>query len=648
MMQRLRLPLLLRLVLTLAAAGLLPLGISFYQLRTNKDALLDQVHRTHMVAASTAAARVESHLASLRTVARSLAANPVLYGDSQQELLKGTLQAQPAITVVGVYNHAGERVVRVQRSGMQEEIPSVREADAPALGVFRGATRRWLRIREAIPDDLGELILIAEAESLDEVVQAHEMGEAAYLVLANREGEVLFGHDLTLDDFPAAVVRNARTGKLSSGASRYRVPGGEDLIVAHSEVSSTPWFVLSRQPARVAEVAQRRIRQATRLSAVAAVLLAAVLSTGAYVTTIRPLRRLIRAQRQLVGADAGVAGGSEIEQLEQSFALLEQRVHDREDLGKVFLGRYQVVEVVGSGAMGTVFKGWDPKLERAIALKTIRLTSEEFKREKLVASLLKEASTSARFNHPNIATVYDVADEGTAAFIAMEFVDGLSLDRYVTARGHLGWQEIVPLGAAIARALAKAHEYELVHQDIKPGNILLGRDQSIKVTDFGISQLLTSASASPDMICGTPGYIAPEVFEGAGYTPRSDLFALGVLLHECLGGSHPFAGRNLHMTVMNTIHEKPEPIDHLHPDMPAQLAKLISQLLEKDPGDRPDGAAHVAAALDKMALQLELSWDQDVLAAPETPDEAREGVPRTQLLSLRPATLLSRTPSRLT
>jgi len=647
-MLRPRLPLLLRLVLTLAAAGLLPLGISFYQLRTNKDALLEQVQRTHMVAASTATARVEAHLSSLRTVARSLATNPVLYGSSDssaaQELLTGTLQAQPTIAVVEVCNAAGERVVRVHRAGMQEEIPSACEADSPELGVFRGATRRWLRLRETIPGELGELILIAEAEPLDALVQAHEMGEEAHLVLASREGEVLFGHDLTLDDFPAEVVANARSGKLTSGASRYRNPEGEDLIVAHSGVSSAPWFVLSRQGARVAEVAQQRIRRATWFSAAAAVLLAVALSSGAYVTAIRPLRRLIRAQRELAGAEAGAAAGSEIEQLEQSFAMLEQRVHDREDLGKVFLGRYQVVEVVGSGAMGTVFKGWDPKLERPIALKTIRLTAEEFKREKLVESLLKEAVTSARFNHPNIVTVYDVANEGAAAFIAMEFVDGVSLDRYVSARVRLGWREVIPLGAAIAQALTKAHEHELVHQDVKPGNILLGRDHSIKVTDFGISQLLTSASASPDVICGTPGYIAPEVFEGAGYTPRSDLFALGVLLHECLLGRHPFAGRNLHMTVMNTIHEKPEPIDHLHPDMPPQLGEVLLRLLEKDPSDRPADAKGVAQVFDRMAIELGLVWDQDVLAEPAIPKSREGGPPPTQLLSLRTTTLMSRPP----
>jgi len=260
--------------------------------------------------------------------------------------------------------------------------------------------------------------------------------------------------------------------------------------------------------------------------------------------------------------------------------------------------------MVGSGAMGTVFKGWDPKLDRPLALKTIRLESEAGKREKLATTLLREAKTSAGFNHPNIVTVYDAAGEGAAAFIAMEFVDGITLEDLITSRRRLEWRQAVPLGAAIARGLAAAHDRQLVHQDVKPANILLGKDGSIKVTDFGISQLISAAHPTEGVICGTPGFIAPECLEGAGYSPKSDLFALGVLLYECLAGAHPFASRNLRVTILNTLNKDPERLAGLHPDMPPELERLIFQLLEKSPDRRPADAETVTRVLEALAAEI--------------------------------------------
>jgi hypothetical protein len=465
------------------------------------------------------------------------------------------------------------------------------------------------------------------------MVATLEMGEEAHLVVISQAREVLFGHDLTAADFPAEIVNEATSGKIGSGSSKFRGPQAEELIVAYSRLRAAPWVVLSRQPARAAEEWQQRIRQATWVAAVGTMLLTLVLSGAAWVTVIRPLRRVARAQRALVGAGAGPAVGSEIEQLEESFALLEQRVRDQQDLGKVFLGRYQVVEMVGSGGMGTVFRAWDPKLQRPVALKTIRLTADELKREKLLSVLLKEAVTSAKFNHPNIVTVYDVADEGSAAFIAMEFVDGVSLETYMATHGRVEWWEIIPLGEAIARGLAQAHESGLVHQDVKPANILLGRDQSIKVTDFGMSQLISSATREHDVICGTPGYIAPEIFSGEGYTAHSDLFSLGVLLWECLAGKHPFTGATMHKMILNTIKIKPQPLRELYPDLPRELAELVAKLLAKEPVERPAAALAVAEAFAEMAAARELCWAPRMLPAPAVM-ETRSTIRRSQLIPL--------------
>ena len=165
--RKLRLPLILKVVLTLAATGLLPLAISYFQLKTNEDALLLQVQQTHKVAATTAAARVDAYLEALVTVAKSSAGNPVLYQDPRslaaQELLTGVLQARPDVAAAGIFSPAGEQVILAQRIDMRSEIAAVREAADPReVVVFDGETQRWIRVREALPEDRGQLVLIAD------------------------------------------------------------------------------------------------------------------------------------------------------------------------------------------------------------------------------------------------------------------------------------------------------------------------------------------------------------------------------------------------------------------------------------------------------------------------------------------------------
>ncbi len=643
-----RFPLLARVVAALVATGLLPLAISYYQLRTNKDALRDQVERTHVVASLAAAVQVDTYLDGLLTLARSTASHPVLLSSPQsptaQELLQGTLVAQPAVVLAGVFNAAGETVVMVRRKEFKAEIgslydfggrPSGATVDDPReVSVVSGATDRWLRVRAALPQDSGHLVLLAKTETLDDKVQAFQIGEQATLALASQEGEMLFGGAESLDEFPAPVVAQAMSGKIDSGKS-IQADGldGED-IVGYARLHNAPWFVLSRQPARVAEVAQEGIRRASWISAALAMALAAAISGGAYLTVVKPLRRLAAAQSQLVGGEDAAVGGSEIDQLEASFELLQQRIRDSEDLGQVFLGRYEVTGLIGSGAMGSVFKGRDPKLKRDLALKTMRVNAEDIDHLKLIASLLDEAAISARFHHPNIVTVYDVADQGNAAFIAMELVDGTNLEKYLEREGPLDPEQVIPLGAAIAHALATAHEHDLVHHDVKPANVLLGHDRSVKVTDFGISELISAASRSDDVICGTPGYIAPECFLGDAYTPSADLFALGLILYEALVGRHPFQGRTLRETIMNTATVDPEPIENFRGNVPPKLAELIMGLMAKEPADRPGSAAEVAELLEEMARARNLKWQPEPFEAKLSAEQVAKAGERTQLISM--------------
>lgn len=332
--------------------------------------------------------------------------------------------------------------------------------------------------------------------------------------------------------------------------------------------------------------------------------------------------------RQRLRASASAAKPS----LEKAIAELEQRIETHDRLDDVHLGRYQVRRLLGRGAMGTVLSGWDPKLQRPVALKTIRFNVKDSRRkdrEQEASRLLREAVANARINHPNIVTVFDVGDEGKAAFIAMELVEGTNLEAHLAAHGTISYRRLVPLAAAVARALAAAHEHGIIHRDVKPGNVLLGRDGSVKVTDFGISEFLSRANDSGS-IFGTPGYLAPESLTGDLTTPASDLFALGVTLYECLTGRHPFVDRNWRRTLHNTIMEQPPPLAEVVTDVPPRLADLISRLLAKERKDRPDSSAAVAAELEAVAAAEDLTWTLD--APQRSSPQRRRSTTKSRLL----------------
>ncbi len=272
-------------------------------------------------------------------------------------------------------------------------------------------------------------------------------------------------------------------------------------------------------------------------------------------------------------------------------------------------GRYEVIDVLGEGSMGTVFRGRDPRLQREVALKTIRLdaATSESRRKELLDLLRHEAVTIARLSHPNIVAVYDMGDTRDSAFVAMELVDGVSLGEYLRSRGPLSPDELIPLGAQIAAGLALSHEREVVHRDVKPGNVLLGRDNSVKVTDFGLAYVLSSVKDDSTELSGTPGYVPPEVLNQRPYTQPGDIFGLGATLYECLAGFHPLAGGSLRDIILNTLAGRIRPLEDSVPDLPPELAALIFELLSIDPLARPTASA-AAERLDRMAFERELRW----------------------------------------
>lgn len=625
----LHLPLLARLVLALVLVGVVPTGVGLYQLRTQKDTLLEQVQRTHIVAATSSAARVDAVLRPWLDLAQTLAAHPTLTSapksPESQSLLAGLLETRPEIAVLGLFDGEGVNVLMARRKGMAQELPEEQVSGAsgadestdagPRTELIRGMESNWLRtvvdLRTADDDVPGRLVLVTSAEALEPAVQATELGNQAFLVLARRQGGVLVGGADALASFPLQAVEAAASGKVSSGCSVYRDEqsgDGQDLVVAHAAVLGAPWFVMSRQPATVAEEAKLRLERAAWLSGLMAVALTLVLAAVAWSTVIRPIRRLADAQRKLVGTDGT---GSEIADLEQTFELLRQRIHEKEDLGQVFIGRYQVTDLVGSGAMGSVFRGWDEKLRRPVALKTVHIDAEAVDQRKLLQNLRDEAAITARIHQPNIVTVYDIEEQGSVAFLAMEYVEGADLQTLLDRRVALEVHEVIPLAAHIARGLSVAHEHGLVHHDIKPGNILLGSQGEVKLTDFGVSQLISASTKIKDVICGTPGYLAPECFEGGEYGPEADLWAFGVVLYQCLTGRQPFRGRDLRATVSQTMRYEPDRLDLLFPGIEPDFAELVHQLMDKEPDARPESAAVVSKMLDELTHVLGLQWKPD-------------------------------------
>jgi serine/threonine-protein kinase len=268
-----------------------------------------------------------------------------------------------------------------------------------------------------------------------------------------------------------------------------------------------------------------------------------------------------------------------------------------------------------------VFRGWDPKLQRPVALKTIRLHEEErFERES-VSQLLHEAVTAARFSHPNIVAVYDVEDAPQAAFIALEFVDGPSLQRYLRHRS-LPFAQVMPLGLAIARGLAAAHAHGVVHRDVKPGNVLLGRDGSIKVTDFGIAGAVSTAHHT-ESVFGTPGYLPPEVLKGGRYDERGDLFAAGVVLYECLTGLLPFPGRTSQEILVSTLRREPTPLRPRVPGVPLDVETLIMGLLTPRPEERvPATADALARRLEALVAANKWTWTPEFPQADAEEEDA--------------------------
>jgi serine/threonine-protein kinase len=250
------------------------------------------------------------------------------------------------------------------------------------------------------------------------------------------------------------------------------------------------------------------------------------------------------------------------------------------------IGRYEVVSVMGQGAMGTVYKASDPVIERVVAIKTINLELSREERAEFEERFYREAKSAGRLNHPNIVTIYDVGETGDAAYIAMEYIEGESLRDVLDSGVVLPLKRICQIAVQIANALNYAHENNVVHRDIKPANIMISRNRDVKIMDFGIALIPTGSRTQAGTVLGSPKYMAPEQLAGKATDGRADIFSLGAVLYEMLTGATPFNGENLSAIMYKILNDEPTLPSELNARVPKVFDRIIAKALAKRPEDR--------------------------------------------------------------
>lgn len=271
------------------------------------------------------------------------------------------------------------------------------------------------------------------------------------------------------------------------------------------------------------------------------------------------------------------------------------------------LGRYEVLKQLGKGAMGIVYLGQDPRINRTTAIKTVRFTDdfEPEEAEKMKEAFFREAESAGTLSHPNIVTIYDAGDEQDLAYIAMEFLEGDDLEKYIKKDALLPMRQIIEHIADISDALDYAHQKGIVHRDIKPANIMLLKSGIVKITDFGIARIAATSQTQTGVVKGTPYYMSPEQFAGERVDGRSDIFSVGVMLFQLLTGELPFHGENP-MALMNKIMNVPHPDPRkFNPKIVKPLVAIIDKTLEKDREKRYQKASQLCGHLKALGKKID-------------------------------------------
>jgi serine/threonine protein kinase len=266
------------------------------------------------------------------------------------------------------------------------------------------------------------------------------------------------------------------------------------------------------------------------------------------------------------------------------------------------IGKYQIIELVGEGAMGVVYRAHDSVLDRNVAIKV--MNESIARQDDLRKRFLHEAQAAASLQHPNVVCIYDLGEADGHLFIAMEFIQGVDLEHLIELAKPLSLQAKLDIIIDVLTGLAFAHKRGIVHRDIKPANIRVAEDGRAKIMDFGVAHLASSSMTSTGSILGTPTYMAPEQITEGKTSPATDIFAVGGVLYQILTMMKPFEAPTLQNLFFKIITEDPRNVSELMPGLPAALDHIVRKAMAKEPGDRYTSALEMANELTNVRSKL--------------------------------------------
>ena len=276
-------------------------------------------------------------------------------------------------------------------------------------------------------------------------------------------------------------------------------------------------------------------------------------------------------------------------------------------IGRLLDNRYEILEVIGTGGMAVVYKARCHRLNRLVAIKILKddfLEDEDFRRR-----FHSESQAVAMLSHPNIVSVYDVSTSVMADYIVMELIEGISLKQYMEKKGVLNWKETLHFAIQIAKALEHAHGRGIVHRDIKPHNVMVLKNGSVKVTDFGIARMMSKGNTLTKEALGSVHYISPEQAKGGRVDSRSDIYSLGVVMYEMMSGRHPYDGETPVSVAIPHINGGAALPSTMNPNIPGGLEQIIMKAMANDPAKRFDGAADMLRDMDEFRKDPAILFD---------------------------------------
>ena len=295
-------------------------------------------------------------------------------------------------------------------------------------------------------------------------------------------------------------------------------------------------------------------------------------------------------------------------------------------IGKFLDNRYEILEMIGSGGMAQVYRARCHRLNRLVAVKILRsdlARDADFRRR-----VHDESQAVAMLSHPNIMSVYDVSRSGDIEYIVMELIDGITLKQYMKQKGTLNWREALHFITQIMKGLSHAHSRGIIHRDIKPHNIMVLRDGSVKVADFGIARLASSAQSTiTQEALGSVHYISPEQAKGSRVDARSDIYSAGVVLYEMITGRLPYEGESAVSVAIQHINSMPLSPRELNPDIPEALEAITLKAMAPNPDNRYSSADEMLTDLEEFRKNPNINFDYQPQVSELLPDEPTRRMP---------------------